>query len=802
MTHQLAHTGPPLSCTRITATRWQEDLDEQEAREAVALFKTHPAAIKHAAKVKHAAEAKQAKADAVAASAAAKAKAKAEKDAASAEKDAARAAKVAALEAAKAEREAAQAAKVAEMERVMKAQWEAAQAARAAAMEKARSAQMEAAMGSTPAPASFTVAVPPGWIRGTPLKVQIAGHGLVSLNLPITAAHGSTFTFSLNARPAPPLPPQWMAPRPTPPPTALTAPIAGAPVVPAPPAPPAPPVPPAQPNPHHVRFNDAVRAFNELMRLKSQRDLAEQPLQTPADATCEFPSPPGRLFVDDASSSQPLVAADGTDVMCAWAFFGRFGSYLQLEPFAPEALCAALQRPGESLLLADIHVRLLRALLQQNVPSLRAGQRTPPPGTELMLQQVPTAESVSPASWPEVLRAVVHLAPEVEPPADALAALQAGEYTALRPRHKLSLVMALIDAWLSCGTAQQLLQEAVVRIERQELECGRQRYEREMRWQRLEREAAQEHQPDAGMVVRNPHHEAAGKAATDGGAGTSGAGTSGAGTSGVAAGEGEGGHPPLGLPTEESSLALLDALRSGSEAELERAIASATASHSGTEAPGGRQWWTHELCAATHALGMLKRHAKLVVRRAAAAEERAEDLHLEDTATAACALKETPLGVDRSGRRYWSFPRDGARLWVERTDATAAGDWSWGFYVTPKQVVKLLAYMDASGAEPSLRRALRERLPTWSKRWAEAAGEDEEQWVCAGHESLGQPVIRSFKTGGVIGRVSAWLPPGAADDDEELFKVMEDTRGTETSPERGPCAATPRQCHPSIPPAP
>ena len=89
------------------------------------------------------------------------------------------------------------------------------------------------------------------------------------------------------------------------------------------------PVPPPQPNPHHLRYNEAVRTFNEALKAKSQQDGGEQPSNRAA--TRDFPSPPGRLFVDDASSSQPLLAADGTDVMCAWSFFARFMHHLQLQ---------------------------------------------------------------------------------------------------------------------------------------------------------------------------------------------------------------------------------------------------------------------------------------------------------------------------------------------------------------------------------------------------------------------------------------------------------------------------------------
>ena len=132
--------------------------------------------------------------------------------------------------------------------------------------------------------------------------------------------------------------------------------------------------------------------------------------------------------MEDPSAASPLSPPDAADVMCAWSLIGRFGEALDIAPFSPEALCAALQRPGDSVLLAEIHMRVLRDLLQ-NSASLRETQLPPPAvGGHMFLQQVPTPDAVNPNSWPEVLRVVLLLIPNCEAPSDALEAMRLGSY--------------------------------------------------------------------------------------------------------------------------------------------------------------------------------------------------------------------------------------------------------------------------------------------------------------------------------------------------------------------------------------
>ena len=60
-----------------------------------------------------------------------------------------------------------------------------------------------------------------------------------------------------------------------------------------------------------------------------------------------------------------------------------------------------------SALLGHLHLRLLRELLHRsNIIALREQQVIPPLEKGLVIQQLPPAEAVTPANWPEALRAV------------------------------------------------------------------------------------------------------------------------------------------------------------------------------------------------------------------------------------------------------------------------------------------------------------------------------------------------------------------------------------------------------------
>ena len=89
-------------------------------------------------------------------------------------------------------------------------------------------------------------------------------------------------------------------------------------------------------------------------------------LEAGYDASLPFikgssPEPPGRLPLTDGS-----IAAD---LMPIWAFVTSFSHVLTLQP-AVDDFCKHLQRQERSVLLAEVHVRLLRSLLS-NIHELR-----------------------------------------------------------------------------------------------------------------------------------------------------------------------------------------------------------------------------------------------------------------------------------------------------------------------------------------------------------------------------------------------------------------------------------------------
>eukprot|EP00900_Chrysochromulina_parva_P005218 jgi/Chrpa1/14698/Chrysochromulina_OHIO_Genome00023454-RA len=263
-------------------------------------------------------------------------------------------------------------------------------------------------------------------------------------------------------------------------------------------------------------------ALDSRIRLYREGGLPKKDLVTFLNQACgslkvagssgppPWPPPAGRLFVQDPSSSEPLTEPDGVEVMGLWALTCRFGETLHLSYFGPEALCAALQRAGESVLLTELHVQLLRGLLA-NASTLRMSQQLPPIGSGLLLQQLPPPEAVSPLSWPEVLRAVLLLLPsrEVDPPAAALGALAEAEYSRLSPAHKLSLLRALCDAWLGCPSMEQRLAADAATHFDLSASFSRETIARASK-ERFENErAAMEAQPDRRIQILNPHHQLA-----------------------------------------------------------------------------------------------------------------------------------------------------------------------------------------------------------------------------------------------------------------------------------------------------
>lgn len=192
-----------------------------------------------------------------------------------------------------------------------------------------------------------------------------------------------------------------------------------------------------------------TEAKEEEARLKKagEKAIAEAPAGPPP------PEPPGTLPLKSTALAH--------DFMSVWAFAGSFMGTLVLQPFSPEELCAALQRPGESVLLAELHVRLLRTLLAE-FEGLRKQQSPAPLDLAMLLQQVPPAAAVSSANWPELLRNLGAVLPALfssaeynkgsgagglkrDVCAEALKRLQDCDYSELSLEHKLSLLRVLVD---------------------------------------------------------------------------------------------------------------------------------------------------------------------------------------------------------------------------------------------------------------------------------------------------------------------------------------------------------------------
>ena len=146
------------------------------------------------------------------------------------------------------------------------------------------------------------------------------------------------------------------------------------------------------------KLQSAIREANEEeARLKAAKE-ADETAGPPA------PEPPGTLPLKDTTLAH--------DFMVVWAFASSFRETLVLAPFSPENLCAALQRPGESVLLAELHVRMLRTLLHE-IEALRKQQVPAPLDSVMLLQQVPPAVAVSSANWPELLRNLGAVLPQL-----------------------------------------------------------------------------------------------------------------------------------------------------------------------------------------------------------------------------------------------------------------------------------------------------------------------------------------------------------------------------------------------------
>ena len=130
-----------------------------------------------------------------------------------------------------------------------------------------------------------------------------------------------------------------------------------------------------------------------------------------------------------------------------------------------------------------------------------------------MLQQLPPAEAVTPANWPEVLRSVCWLLPEMhEDPSqrDALQKLQQAEgYEALAAGHRLELLRTLVDSLYATFTVRERLRENETKqfeLTRDFNAAAREREAAERSAETRETERAREARRRPPPLVTTSHH--------------------------------------------------------------------------------------------------------------------------------------------------------------------------------------------------------------------------------------------------------------------------------------------------------
>ena len=283
--------------------------------------------------------------------------------------------------------------------------------------------------------------------------------------------------------------------------------------------------------------------------------------------------------------------------------------------------------------------------------------------------------------------------------------------------------------------------------------------------------------------------------------------------------------------------ALLDAVSKGEEGALLQAIATAerfvaTLQRAWTDGTGAHAnwrdmqigvdgtaaWWTSELKAAHEALRGLQ--------LSEASNRRGEDLErAKDTlrktlsvelATCLVRFHDVALmGSDRRGRRYWFFPQDAGRLWVERPpalpkpvhdaggaacsssasvdgndatgDATAEDDsWEWAFHHSRQDVTRLISCLcgaPAAGAsraslaaEHHLREALIRRQEELMPRSAAAV---DPQWKYEGRPLVGKRVRIDHGDFPAIARITRWIEADEAEGDPEGYHAVHEDGDSE-----------------------
>ena len=337
-----------------------------------------------------------------------------------------------------------------------------------------------------------------------------------------------------------------------------------------------------------------------------------------------------------------------SEVLGCWDFLASFSKVIGLEKFDVQELGFALERPGPSELLSEVHVRLLRTLLADGAELRRKYQEPPPPDKGLLLQQVPSEQTVSGANWPEVLRSVAWLLPSLlldgagAEATEAFAALQKTEdYSELPCPTKAMILKTLCDACLACAAVREALDANFAEMEEAEKEMRMQ--VAELKKRRREAAEAAEAEAKAELSVKkgmkyfsavNAPTKTVVKAAAAEGKGEEGEGEAAAAAPAAEGGEGEGDAAPKGPKKKKQKVAAdpeavaaleeekrvraeaTDALIAAIEARDEEALQSAikaaeSAGHMGTmdgkDGKGEVQWATDELRAACNVVAQMKR---------------------------------------------------------------------------------------------------------------------------------------------------------------------------------------------------
>ena len=166
-------------------------------------------------------------------------------------------------------------------------------------------------------------------------------------------------------------------------------------------------------------------------------------------------------------------------------FVNTYGDALSLTPFGVEDLRGALLHRGSTLLLCELHLALLRLVLQPEpaqtqsmgggdepsrpkTPLVRLFRPPPEDAASLPCAAPPTAGLLTEGTWPELVRWVLLWRPEGVGSGDeevtaAIRALATGEWWGLPVQHKVAALRALMECALASEAMRERLQASLYR---------------------------------------------------------------------------------------------------------------------------------------------------------------------------------------------------------------------------------------------------------------------------------------------------------------------------------------------------